>query len=160
MTQQHSKRFKQLRETQHISANKLAQKTGVSAATITRFEKDETDIKLKTVSKLMDALGLSLSDLEHTSRAKKLYIWENAPHYTSTHHTFLYHYDQNATAHNAFLYKNRLYIINTDKTPKEGDLSLFITQNVARVEHYTPHHQSVCEGVVIQHFEYYRAQES
>jgi len=61
-----------LRESQGISARQLAQKSGVSAAMISRIESDQVSPSLSTMTSLSDALGVSLVSLfrdivsEHT----------------------------------------------------------------------------------------------
>jgi transcriptional regulator with XRE-family HTH domain len=150
----HAERFKQLRKNQRISANQLAQKTGVSVATITRFEKEETDIRLKTVSKLMGALGLNLADLDHTSKATPLKVWQNTPHFRRTDKTFLFHHEQGVMADKAVWIGAEIYVIDSHSQPKVGDLILWLEDRQAQLVHAETEHLDSAYGLVLQSFPY------
>lgn len=54
------KAMKAIRKQQRISLEKLAQESGTSSSTLSRFEKGNNNIKLSTVIQIFDKLGYRL----------------------------------------------------------------------------------------------------
>lgn len=79
--------FKKMRESKRISARSLSKMANVNTATITRFEQDQTDIKLSNLCSLLDCMGFDLSDLEVPMLS--LNVWGNMPKFTETNYKYL-----------------------------------------------------------------------
>lgn len=57
------KKIKALRERKGIKGNELAERSGLTAQTISRIERGHTDVSFATLRKMLAAMGLSLKDL-------------------------------------------------------------------------------------------------
>ncbi|MDA9554648.1 XRE family transcriptional regulator [Pelobium sp.] len=57
------KKIKSLRERKGIKSNELADRSGLTAQTISRIERGHTDVSFATLKKMLAAMGLNLKDL-------------------------------------------------------------------------------------------------
>jgi len=57
------KKIKALRERKGIKSNELADRSGLTAQTISRIERGHTDVSFATLKKMLAAMGLTLKDL-------------------------------------------------------------------------------------------------
>lgn len=70
------KNIKKARKEKGLTQKELGDRLGVKQATISMFEKDQTNIKYVTVKKIADAIGVPVSELyddEFAGFSKKLY---------------------------------------------------------------------------------------
>ena len=56
-------KIRQTREKQDLLQRELADRAGVPVRTIGRIERGEVDVRLGTLKKIADALGLSINEL-------------------------------------------------------------------------------------------------
>jgi transcriptional regulator with XRE-family HTH domain len=59
----HVPRLREVRERKLVTQEELAEKTGISRATISRIEVNNADARISTVRKLAQALGVDAAEL-------------------------------------------------------------------------------------------------